>query len=147
MRVKFLRDELYEHEGRNQGHLYREGEVYDFEPAFAERWLRRDAVVLIDPDGKPPKPEARFTPLNNVAPRDGEQSDAARRAAKGAPSKAKGKSAAAKPPAPKPPAEKPAETPAETKPEASSSADEKKAEEPAKAATTPLEPPKPGQAG
>jgi hypothetical protein len=143
MRVKFLRDELFEHEGRNQGHLYLEGEVYDFEPDFAERWLRRGAVELIDADGKPPKPEARFTPLNKVASR-GDESDASRRATKGPPGKGAKKPPAGKAPEPKAP-EKPADKPAEAKPEASAENAEKKADEPGKPA--PLEPPKPGQAG
>ena len=143
MRVKFLRDELYEHEGRNLGHLYREGEVYDFEPSFAERWLRRNAAEAVDGDGKPPKPEARFTPLNTVAPRDGDESEPARRAAKGPPGKGKTKTAAARPAATKPPAEPPAPKPA---PAAGDEA-EKKADEPGGAPPAPLPPPKPGQAG
>jgi len=47
MRVKFLRDELFESEGRNQGPLYKAGEVHDFTDEFAGRWLRRGAAVEV----------------------------------------------------------------------------------------------------
>lgn len=50
MRVKFLRDEQYESEGRNQGPRFAAGEVYDFTEEFGQRWLQRGAVEVIDAD-------------------------------------------------------------------------------------------------
>ncbi len=52
MRVKFLRDELYEHLGRGRGHTFRKDEVYDFESTFADRWIRRNAAEEIGGAGK-----------------------------------------------------------------------------------------------
>jgi uncharacterized protein YodC (DUF2158 family) len=48
MRVKFLKDELYENLGRNKGYEFKEGEKYDFEPSFAERWIRRGIAEEIE---------------------------------------------------------------------------------------------------
>jgi hypothetical protein len=50
MKVQFVRDELYENLGRNQGTTYLQNSIHDFEPAFAERWLRRGAVKLVKED-------------------------------------------------------------------------------------------------
>lgn len=118
VRVRFLRDELYENEGRNQGHLFRKDEEYTFEPAFAERWNRRGAVEIVS--GARPSAIAQFTPLNNVDPAEAEVSDAAKRAAKGEAAKAKAaKSApkgktAAKPAPARPAAAAPTPAPAPT---------------------------------
>lgn len=48
MRVKFLRDELYENIGRNKGHQFSEGEQYDFTVDFAEKWIGNEAAELVD---------------------------------------------------------------------------------------------------
>lgn len=48
MRVRFTRDALYENEGPNKGHEFKSGEVFDFKPDFANRWIRRDDAVEIE---------------------------------------------------------------------------------------------------
>lgn len=45
MRVRFLKTVQFECEGRNKGPIYSAGEVYDFDDAFARRWLRRAVAV------------------------------------------------------------------------------------------------------
>ncbi len=162
MRVRFLRDELYENEGRNQGHLFQEGEEYDFEEAFAQRWLRRNAAELVDGDGKAVDPEQRFTPLNVIERRDdAEPSDAVKRAEKGeadraAAAKRNRSRPSAVPKAPAKPARAPAK--ADKGAPAPKAADAAKVEAPAADAAAeapgaaapaqlPLEPPRPGQAG
>lgn len=50
MRIKFLRDEQYESEGRNTGPKFAAGEVYDFTDEFGQRWVQRGAAELIDSD-------------------------------------------------------------------------------------------------
>lgn len=47
MRIKFLRDELYENVGRKQGHPFKKGEVYDVTEDFGERWIRRQAAEAV----------------------------------------------------------------------------------------------------
>lgn len=157
MRVIFLRDELYEHLGRNQGHLFREGEKYDFEPTFAERWTRRLIAEEIA-GGKPDDgvgTAGPFEPLNTVTPAaDAPVSAAAKRAAAGA------KPKVAAPAGPRPgskaakaaetAAAKPADAPKPVEPPPASApppAAAPPAETPPQAQTLPLPPPKPGQAG
>lgn len=50
MRVEFTRTEQYENEGRGKGPIFKKGEQYDFTEDFAQRWIRRDAVIVIDPE-------------------------------------------------------------------------------------------------
>jgi hypothetical protein len=57
-RIKFTRTEQFESEGRNQGPIYVEGSVHDFDDAFADRWLRRSAAVEVD----------KRTPLSATGP-------------------------------------------------------------------------------
>lgn len=63
-RVKFTRDEEFECEGRHQGHTFKEGEVYDFDEAFAQRWIRRGSVDVLA--GGAPSASERFTPVEVV---------------------------------------------------------------------------------
>lgn len=71
MRIKFRSDQLYESLGRNQGPLFKEGEVYDFTEDFAQRWIGRDVAdevpggkgaVLVGRDGP-------FVPVADSAPK------------------------------------------------------------------------------
>ena len=61
VKVKFLRDEIYETEGRGLGKQFTAGRVYSMTADQAGRWLRRDAAELVEDataaeeDG-PPKP-------------------------------------------------------------------------------------------
>lgn len=48
MRIKFLRDEIYESEGPNKGPKFLEGDVMEVEDHFGERWIRRGAAVRLD---------------------------------------------------------------------------------------------------
>jgi hypothetical protein len=144
VKVVFLKDELYEYEGRNQGHLYRKGEQYRFDRLFADRWVRRGLAEVIGEEDKPASLDERFTPLNKVAgAADDDESPAAKRHKAG-----QGKKAAPKPKAPPKPesAPKPPETasdpaPAATEPAATPPASPAPAELPG------LAPPKPGDAG
>lgn len=54
VRVKFLRDELFEHLGRGAGHPYLAGEVYNFDRPFADRWERRGIACVLAADVKAP---------------------------------------------------------------------------------------------
>ena len=47
-RVRFTRTVQYESEGRGRGPIYEAGSEHEFEPAFAERWLRRKAAEIIE---------------------------------------------------------------------------------------------------
>jgi len=70
-RVRFLRDEIYESEGRKKGPVYKAGSVHDFEDDFADRWLRRNAAELVDrrtpvsaaPDKSDEEPAKTSSPL------------------------------------------------------------------------------------
>ena len=57
MRVRFVRDEIYETEGRGKGPRYRADHEYDLPDDLAQRWLRRGAAI-VSPDPEPPEPEA-----------------------------------------------------------------------------------------
>lgn len=48
MRIHFQKDDLYENKGRLDGHQFRAGEIYDFTPTFAQRFIRRDLAVQIE---------------------------------------------------------------------------------------------------
>ena len=48
VKVKFLRDEIYETEGRNQGKQFTAGRVYSMSEDQAGRWLRREAAELVE---------------------------------------------------------------------------------------------------
>ena len=52
MRVTFLRDEIYETEGRKSGHEFKAGEAYDFTDDFAGRWTQRGAAEVVPGDFK-----------------------------------------------------------------------------------------------
>lgn len=56
VRVQFDRDEIYESEGRNKGPKYKKGGVYEFDEAFAQRWIRRGSAHVVD-DKTPPNDE------------------------------------------------------------------------------------------
>jgi hypothetical protein len=61
VKVKFLRDEIYETEGRNQGKQFTSGRVYSMTEDQAGRWLRREAAELVEDTATaeeegPPKP-------------------------------------------------------------------------------------------
>ncbi len=45
--VRFLSTEQFESEGRNKGPIYEEGQEYDFEASFADRWLQRGVADLV----------------------------------------------------------------------------------------------------
>lgn len=45
--VKFLSTEQFESEGRNKGPIFDEGQEYDFEASFADRWLQRGVAELV----------------------------------------------------------------------------------------------------
>ncbi|MEI9964385.1 MAG: hypothetical protein WDM92_06435 [Caulobacteraceae bacterium] len=47
MRIRFVRDEVYETEGRNMGRTFAAGDVIDARKDFAERWLRRGAAEVV----------------------------------------------------------------------------------------------------
>lgn len=74
MRVKFLRDEQYENEGRNLGPKFAEGEVYDFTEAFGQRWVQRGAVEVLD--AAVLVEENTFKPVTKVANKEPATSEA-----------------------------------------------------------------------
>ena len=45
--VRFLTTELFESEGRGKGPLFEEGKEYEFDGPFADRWINREAAVLV----------------------------------------------------------------------------------------------------
>lgn len=49
MRVRFLREVQYECDGRNKGPVYKKDSEHNFDDAFAQRWLRRGAAVVVEP--------------------------------------------------------------------------------------------------
>jgi hypothetical protein len=64
-RVKFLRTELYESEGRNLGPTYKEGSTHDFEDHLADRWLRRGAAVEVKTREPLPEDGETLDPLDH----------------------------------------------------------------------------------
>lgn len=44
----FLRTEQFESEGRGKGPIFEEGQRYEFDGDFADRWLRRGAAELVE---------------------------------------------------------------------------------------------------
>lgn len=54
MRIRFLERVQYESEGRGLGPVYEAGSVHDFEPDFANRWLRRGVAAEVSKDEEEP---------------------------------------------------------------------------------------------
>lgn len=90
-RIKFLRDEIYENEGPGKGPKFPEGSVWDCTEEFADRWVNRNAAVLI---GKgEPKDGERYTRVKGKD-KDEAAGDAAATAPAAAPEAAPAASAA-----------------------------------------------------
>jgi hypothetical protein len=62
MWVRFTQRAVYETEGFQRGAVYEPGEVHDFRPDIAERWLRRGLAVATERPGRAPRAAAVPTP-------------------------------------------------------------------------------------
>lgn len=69
MKIKFIRDAIYETEGPGKGHTFKAGEVHEFEPAFAQRWIRRGMAEEVDATPQF-KPVTRVKVPDQPAPED-----------------------------------------------------------------------------
>ena len=81
VKVRFLRDEIYETEGRGLGKQFTAGRVYSMTADQAGRWIRRDAAELVEDataaeEDEPPKPRRGRPPKAKVGESDdGDESD------------------------------------------------------------------------
>lgn len=85
-RIEFVKDELYEHLGRNKGHTFYAAEQYDFTQSFADRWTHRGLAEEIGASKTPEVDrQGPFVPVKGTSRQPAMAPDKALAAAQPAP--------------------------------------------------------------